>query len=107
MKKILIILHCLFSLNTLTYASFPVTESSSSEVEIAQGVFDDNDTASEKLIQYISMLILAIGFYFLFRAWWRGWRDDIRWVKILTYSIFIFVLLVLLIPLLFGDLAGM
>ena len=107
MKKLLIILLCLFSLNTLTYASFPITDSSSSEVEIAQGVFDDNDTASEKLIQYISMLIFATGFYFLFRAWWRGWRDDIRWVKILTYSIFTFVLLILLIPLLFGDLAGM
>ena len=107
MKKILIILFCLFSLNTLTYASFPITESSSSEVEIAQEVLDDNDTASEKLIQYISMLIFAIGFYFLFRAWWRAWRDDIRWVKILTYSIFTFVLLILLIPLLFGDLAGM
>ena len=107
MKKTLIILLCLFSLNTLTYASFPITDSSSSEVEIAQGVFDDNDTASEKLIQYISMLIFATGFYFLFRAWWRAWRNDIRWVKILTYSIFTFVLLVLLIPLLFGDLAGM
>ena len=107
MKKTLIILLCLFSLNTLTYASFPITESSSSEVEIAEGVFDDDDDPSEKLIQYISMLIFATGFYFLFRAWWRGWRDDIRWVKILTYSIFIFVLLVLLIPLLFGDLAGM
>ena len=107
MKKLLIILLCLFSLNTLTYASFPITECSSSEVEIAEGVFDDDDDPSEKLIQYISMLIFAIGFYFLFRAWWRAWRDDIRWVKILTYSIFTFVLLILLIPLLFGDLAGM
>ena len=107
MKKTLIILLCLFSLNTLTYVSFPITECSSSEVEIAEGVFDDDDDPSEKLIQYISMLIFAIGFYFLFRAWWRAWRDDIRWVKILTYSIFTFVLLILLIPLLFGDLAGM
>ena len=107
MKKTLIILLCLFSLNTLTYASFPITESSSSEFEIAEGVFDDDDDPSEKLIQYISMLIFATGFYFLFRAWWRAWRNDIRWVKILTYSIFTFVLLILLIPLLFGDLAGM
>ena len=107
MKKTLIILLCLFSLNTLSYASFPTIEISSSEVEIAEGVFDDDDDPSEKLLQLISLLILATGFYFLFRAWWRGWRDDIRWVKILTYSIFIFVLLVLLIPLLFGDLAGM
>ncbi len=50
MKKTLIILLCLFSLNTLTYASFPITDSSSSEVEIAQGVFDDNDTADIELI---------------------------------------------------------
>jgi hypothetical protein len=106
-EKTLIILLCLFSLNTLTYASFPITESSSSEVEIAEGLFDDDDDPSEKLIQYISMLIFATGFYFLFRAWWRAWRNDIRWVKILTYSIFTFVLLILLIPLLFGDLAGM
>ncbi|MGY8951561.1 MAG: hypothetical protein ACKVJW_07235 [Flavobacteriales bacterium] len=107
MKKTLIILLCLFSLNTLSYASFPTIEISSSEVEIAEGVFDDDDDPSEKLIQYISMLIFATGFYFLFRAWWRAWRNDIRWVKILTYSIFTFVLLILLIPLLFGDLAGM
>ncbi|MDB4126400.1 hypothetical protein OAC83_01145 [Flavobacteriales bacterium] len=50
MKKTLIILLCLFSLNTLTYASFPITESSSSEVEIAEGLFDDDDDPSEKLI---------------------------------------------------------
>mgnify|MGYP000282809990 CR=1 FL=1 len=64
MKKLLLLFLCLFSLNTLTYASFPITDSSSSEVEIAQGVFDDNDTASEKLIQYISMLIFYNRFLF-------------------------------------------
>ena len=101
MKKTLIILLCLFSLNTLSYASFPTIEISSSEVEIAEGVFDDDDDPSEKLLQLISLLILATGFYFLFRAWWRAWRDDIRWVKILTYILLAFALLILLLSLVF------
>jgi len=25
--------------------------------------------------------ILGFGLYFLIRAWWRAWRDDIRWLK--------------------------
>ena len=32
MKKLLLILLCLFSLNTLTYASFPITESSTEQL---------------------------------------------------------------------------
>ena len=32
MKKLLLILLCLFSLNTLTYASFPITENSTSDI---------------------------------------------------------------------------
>ena len=112
MKKLLLILLCLFSLNTLTYASFPITENSTSDISNTINFqMDEEEDEPSVLGQFLgailSLAILGFGTYFLFRAWWRAWRDDIRWVKILTYSIFTFVLLILLIPLLFGDLAGM
>jgi len=34
MKKLLLILLCLFSFNTLTYASFPITENYTENLEI-------------------------------------------------------------------------
>ena len=43
-------------------------------------------------------LVVALGFgtYFLIRAWWISWRDDIIWVKILTYILLVPLLLYLL-----------
>jgi hypothetical protein len=106
MKKTLIILHCLFSLNTLSYASFPITESSSLDISNAISFQIDEDDNEPSLIQYILrgvlfFSIVGFGLYFLIRAWWRSWRDDIRWVKILTYILLAFALLILLLSLIF------
>ena len=107
MKKLLIILLCLFSLNTLTYASFPITENSTSDISNTINVQMDEEEEDEPslLVQYLlailSLAILGFGTYFLFRAWWRAWKDDVKGVKILTYIIFAFVLFVII-----GSLTG-
>jgi|TARA_B110001469_G_scaffold42472_1_gene42022 formate/nitrite transporter FocA (FNT family) len=111
MKKLLIILLCLFSLNTLTYASFPITENSTSDISNTINVQMDEEEEDEPslFVQYLlailSLAILGFGLYFLFRAWWRAWKDDVKGVKILTYIIFTF-LLILIIGSLTGGLAG-
>jgi len=111
MKKLLLILLCLFSLNTLTYASFPITENSTSDISNTINVQMDEEEEDEPslFVQYLlailSLAILGFGLYFLFRAWWRAWKDDVKGVKILTYIIFTF-LLILIIGSLTGGLAG-
>ena len=110
MKKTLIILLCLFSLNTLTYASFPITENCTFDISNTINVQmneeeDESSLLSEYLLAILSLAMLAFGTYFLFRAWWRAWKDDVKGVKILTYIIFAFVLFVI-IGSLTGGLAG-
>ena len=102
-KKLLIILLCLFSLNTLTYASFPTTENSKSDISNTINFQIDDEEDEPSLLEYVLrgilfFSILGFGLYFLIRAWRRAWRDDIRWVKILTYI----SLAALLLYLLFG-----
>ena len=112
MKKTLIILLCLFSLNTLTYASFPITENSTSDISNTINVqMDEEEDESSLLVEYLlailSLAILGFGTYFLFRAWWRAWKDDNKGVKIVTYIIFTFVLLILLILLIASFSGGL
>ena len=82
-KKLLIILLCLFSLNTLTYASFPTTENSKSDISNTINFQIDDEEDEPSLLVYVLrgilfFSILGFGLYFLIRAWWRAWRDDIR-----------------------------
>ena len=100
MKKLLIVLLCLFSFNTLTYASFPITENYTETLEILS--LDDDGDDEPSLIEIILggilfLLIPAFGLYFLIRAWWGAWKDDVKWVKILTYILLFPVLLMLLL----------
>ena len=96
MKELLLILIYLFSLNTLAYASFPITENSSSDISNTISFqMDEEEDGDDGPIWFLAILFLgAVGLaaYFLIRAWWRAWRYDIRWVKILSY--------ILLVPLL-------
>ena len=107
MKKTLIILLCLFSLNTLTYASFPITENSTSDISNTINFQMDEEEEDEPsvLVQFLLAIpifaILGFGLYFLFRAWWRAWKDGVLGVKILTYIIFAFALFVII-----GSLTG-
>ena len=106
MKKTLIILLCLFSLNTLTYASFPITENSTSDISNTINFqMDEEEDEPSVLVQFLLAIpifaILGFGLYFLFRAWWRAWKDGVLGVKILTYIIFAFALFVII-----GSLTG-
>ena len=110
MKKLLLILLCLFSLNTLSNASFPITENSTSDISNTINFqMDEEEDEPSLLFQYLLAIlflpILAFGTYFLFRAWWRAWKDDVLGVKILTYIIFAFALFVI-IGSFTGGLAG-
>ena len=110
MKKLLIVLLCLFSFNTLTYASFPITENHTETLEILSLEEESDDGGDEpSLIEIILggilfLLIPAFGLYFLIRVWWRAWKDDVKWVKILTYILLVPVLLMLLLGLIFAIL---
>ena len=100
MKKLLLLLLCLFSLNIITYASFPITENSPSDISNAISFQMADEEEGEDGIKWwllIPLLVaLVFGAYFLIRAWWISWRDDIRWVKILTYILLVPLLLYLL-----------
>ena len=101
-KKLLIILLCLFSFSTLTYASFPITENSNSDISNTINFQMDDEEDEPSLLVYILrgilfFSILGFGLYFLIRAWRRAWRDDIKWIKILTYILLFSVLLMLLL----------
>ena len=110
MKKILLILVCLFSLHTLIYASFPITENISSDISNTINLQIDDDKNDDNGVKWWLLIpfVLALGSaaYFLFRSWWRAWRDDIKFARLFTYIFFSFILLVLLIPLIFGDIVG-
>ena len=100
MKKLLLLLLCLFSLNIITYASFPITENSPSDISNAISFQMADEEEGEDGIKWwllVPLLVaLVFGAYFLIRAWWISWRDDIRWVKILTYILLVPLLLYLL-----------
>jgi len=105
MKKTLIILLCLFSFNTLSYASFPIANNYTETLENLKDNEPGHDPPSPYILIPLNLIIL-FGLYFAIRAWWRAWRDDIKFARLLTYIFFSFILLVLLIPLIFGDIVG-
>ena len=102
MKKVLLLLITLTILTNLSYSSFPILESNT---EILTTILSEEDQEDEpSLLEAILMGVLVVsilGFaaYFLFRAWWRAWKDNIRWVKIVTYILLGFFLLFLILGL--------
>ena len=109
MKNSLLIFLCLFSLNTLTYASFPITESNTEILKTITSEDAEEDETS--LLEYILIAILffsILGFalYFLIRAWWRAWRDEVKWVRIFTYVILGILSLMLLLSVICGTVKG-
>ena len=102
MKKLLLILITITTFINVSYASFPVAESNTEILNTI--VSEDTEEDEPSLFQAILMGFLVVsilGFasYFLFRAWWRAWRDNIRWVKILTYILSVLFLLFLILVL--------
>ena len=108
MKQFILMLFCLFSLNTFTYASFPITENSTSDISNTINFQMDEEEDEPSLLVYILrgilvFSILGFGLYFLIRAWLRAWRDNVRWVKTLTYIAIAALLLILLFILLLSS----
>ena len=105
MKNLLFIFITLVSIANVSYASFPVVESNAKILAIESEEDDEDDEDDgPSLLEAILMGVLVVsilGFaaYFLFRAWWRAWRDNIRWVKIATYILLGFFLLLLILGL--------
>ena len=111
MKKLLLILLCLISLNGLTYASFPILENSTTDISnaISFQMADEEEEEDDGVKWWLLIpFVVALGFgaYFLIIAWWRSWRDDIRWVKILTYILLAPLLLLLLLAIIHHTVDG-
>ena len=99
MKKIILLLITLTTLTNVSYASFPITENNTCEV-LSATIIQDNDDDDNEPSLLVSILrgilvisVLGFAFYFLIRAWWRAWRNRVKWVRIVTISIFSLLLL--------------
>ena len=99
----------LITVSNFSYASFPVTESNA---EILNTILsEDTEEEEPSLLEAILMGILAVsilGFasYFLIRAWWRAWRDEVKWVRIFTYVILGILSLIILLGVICGTVLG-
>jgi hypothetical protein len=103
MKKLLLILLCL---PMIGFASFPITENNTCEV-LSATIIQDNDDDDNEPSLLVSILrgilvISVLGFasYFLIRAWWRAWRDRVKWVRILTFIVLGFFALLIVLAIL-------
>ena len=99
MKKLFFLLLISLTIIDVSYASFPVVESNARILAIESEVDEDDEPSLLEAILMGILVVSILGFaaYFLFRAWWRAWRDNIRWVKILTYTVLVLLLLLLLL----------
>ena len=101
MKNLLFIFITLITIANVSYASFPVVESNAKILAIeSEDDEDDKPSLFEAILMGVLVVsILGFAAYFLFRAWWRAWRDNIRWVKLVTYILLGFFLLFLILAL--------
>ena len=109
MKKLLFILMTLITITNFSYASFPVTGSNTEILNTV--VSEDTEEDEPSLLEAILMGILVVsilGFasYFLIKAWWRAWRDEVKWVRIFTYVILCIISLMLLLGIICGTVKG-
>ena len=104
MKNLLFIFFTFITFSNICYASFPITENNSSYISntISFQIADEKEEEDEIKWGWGILVLAALGFgaYFLIKAWWRGWKENIRWVKILTYTVLVLLLLLLLLVLL-------
>ena len=82
MKKILIILVCLFSLNTFFYASFPIAENGSSDISntINFQMVEHEQFSFEPFLGPIFIFVISLMLYFLWK--WKKKNRNLPIVKI-------------------------
>ena len=98
----LIFITALFLIPLFGFSSFPTKENGAYDISNTINFQIDDEEDEPSLLVYVLrgilfFSILGFGLYFLIRAWRRAWRDDIRWVKILTYISLAALLLYLLL----------
>ena len=105
MKKLLFLLITLITFTNVSYASFPITGNYTETLEILSLEEDDDEDEPPWLGILFGALILGFASYFLIRAWWRAWRDRVKWVRILTFIVLGFLTLIGLLSILcsIGD----
>ena len=94
MKKLLLLFIALITFTNVSYASFPITENTTVLTTTNFAIDDGEEGEEPSLIEriLIGLLVLAVlgtALFFIIRTWWRGWRDRVRWVRILTKIVLI------------------
>ena len=105
-KKSLLFLTILLFTHSLVYASFTIEEINENAINsfFSEDNKDDEPSLSIYILRgVLFFLILIPALYFLFRSWWRAWRNQVRWVRILTYVVLGILSLVLLLSIFFGS----
>ena len=92
-------------MKSLIYASFPIEDINDNKINSI--LIEDSKTNKPSISVYLLrgflfFLILIPALYFLFRSWWRAWRNQVNWVKILTYVVLAIFSLILLLSIFFG-----
>ena len=104
-KKSLLSLIILFFMHSPIYASFPIEDINDNSINtfLIEDNKDDKTSLSVYVLRGVLFFsILIPGLYFLFRSWWRAWRNQVKWVRILTYVVLGILSLVLLLSIFFG-----
>ena len=70
---------------------------------LSQDNKDDDTPISVYILRGVLFFSIFLpGLYFLFRSWFRAWKNQIRWVRILTYVFLGILALILLLSVFFG-----
>lgn len=104
-KKLLLFLTLIFLTNTLIYASFPIEDFNEKTINtvLNQDNNDDEPPLSIFILRgVLFFLFLLPGLYFLIRSWIRAWKNQVRWVRILTYVVLVILSLILLLAVFFS-----
>ena len=92
-------------MKSLIYASFPIEDINDNKINSI--LIEDSKTNKPSISVYLLrgflfFLILIPALYFLFRSWWRAWKNQVNWVKILTYVVLGTLSLILLLSIFFA-----
>ena len=104
-KKLLLFLMILLFTNSHIYASFPIEDFNEKTINtvLSQDNNDDEPPLSGYILRgVLFFLILLPGLYFLIRSWFRACKNQVRWVRILSYVIIVIFALILLLSIFFG-----